>query len=134
MNKYITHFIKEQLPSEGYRQLSFLTATKESYVKGEFFYGYNGSRKLTEKELSEEISEGKIIRIAKPLFVKGDYKKYLWIDSKGNLWTSNDNSFREGKKFLEPTGLKPVGKAEKIFKGVIKGQLSRPERRTLISH
>jgi hypothetical protein len=87
---YITHFLNEQLPEGDKRkQISFLTATPESYAMGVFYYGYSGRRKLTEQELSEELAEKRIIKLRNPIVVSD--KKYLWIDGQGILWLSTDN-------------------------------------------
>jgi hypothetical protein len=129
MKFYITHIFPEKLPEKNYKQISFLVATNDSYSNGIMHLGYNGSRKLTESELSEEISEGKIVRLVDPIIVES--KKYLWIDSTGKLWTSNDNLFKEGKEFVGISGLKPDSKSESIFKE-IQNKLNRIHKRTQV--
>jgi hypothetical protein len=91
---YITHFLNEQLPKAGnYKQVSFLTATPESYADGIFYLGYSGRRKLTEAILSDELDEKRIVKLVAPIAVST--KKYLWIDGDGKLWLSDDEKGME---------------------------------------
>jgi hypothetical protein len=103
---YITHFLNEQLPAGNKRkQISFLTATPESYQLGVFYYGYSGRRRLTEVQLSEELAEKRIIKLRNPIVVSK--KKYLWIDSLAELWLSDDALGMVG---MQPASEKEAGK------------------------
>lgn len=130
MKYYITHIVADKVPEKNYRQISFLCADNESYAKGIYYYGYDGSRRLTEAQLSEEINEGKIVRLSRPITVES--KKYLWLDSKGKLWTSNDNLLKEGKESVGLSGLKPNSMSEAIFKEKFKSTLNKVQKRTSI--
>ena len=105
MSTYITHFFTERLPEKGYKQLSFLTSNLEDIKKKTFYYGYDGSMPLTEEALSLEIEEGKIQKLDAPLQTDG-IEKFLWIDSNGNIWCSDDILLNENKKLIGPSYIK----------------------------
>jgi len=107
MSYYITHIVAERLPKTGFKQLSFLTSNKENYPRV-FFWGYNGSTRLTEDQLSEEIAEGKIIRLANPKVVEKE--RFLWIDADGKIFESEE--IFSQKIFVEFSGLR---KSKEIF-------------------
>lgn len=130
MTYYITHIIPETLPEKNFKQITFLSATKDSYSRGILHLGYNGKREISESELSEEINEGNVVRLSKPLIV--ECEKHLWIDNNGKIWISDDNQFKNGKKMIGSSGIKRESISISIFKTQIQNKLRTVQRRTSI--
>lgn len=132
MEKLITHFFPDKLPEKGYKQISFLTSDSENIKTGYFFFGFDGSVKLTESALSIEIEKGKIKKLITPEIVL-DKEKYLWLDFNGNIWSSDDVLLEENKKLIGPSGIKPVSNMLLIYQSRIKPSIHGIKRRIAFS-
>jgi hypothetical protein len=130
MKVFITHYFVTKLPENGYKQISYLTANEESYSKATFFLGFNGSKKLTEKELMLEMREGKISRLSKPYPLNN--KVYLIIDHQGSIWATSDLLKISEKILVEKTKVPIISIPKQIFNR-IEAKLPKPKRRIQLS-
>jgi hypothetical protein len=128
MKFYITHIITDKLPSLGFKQISFLTSNASDYLKKIFYLGYDGAVKLNEEQLSLEISEGKIIRLAKPIITTS--KPFLWLDPNGGIFKSEEHN--SSKEFVENSGIKPYSESRAIFEKTFERRLDIMDIQTRI--
>lgn len=84
---YITHVVPGEVPENGLlRKLLFFTATDDSLLIGEYYWGL-GHNTYTSKQMDEMILNGSVEKLKENY--KVNYGKGVWMNADGELFLAD---------------------------------------------
>lgn len=113
-NLLVTHIMIDELPLRGMKRLQYFTATKESYPKGEYYWGASLATKYSSEQLKKIVSNHQAIALPEPVLL--DTNSELWLNAEGEVYKAG---FVNPNKDCIPVKIfKPFSKAKAALKGL----------------